>query len=469
MHFRRLFIIFAFTIPFILLPSCNNNSGKGLLIITEVPGNLTEPDFLTGQSWRLVPGSRIVSLDPDKPGSMKVLTNEFHSACFPELSYDGRKILFAGRKNETGPWQIFEMEIKSLRSMKITSSGYDCIDPVYLPSGRIAYTSKIVNDTVRSAYSLFTCGGDGSDVRQITFGPSASFATSVLKDGRLLTVNQQLIPDPGDQMLVVMRPDGTKADLFYRGAKGSRLISRARETDDGRLVFIEGKSYSENELVSITYNRPLHSMTGLPASAGGSFSSVLPLHDGRILVSYRKPGSGNYSVFEYNVEDGTVGESIYNNEYNVLDITEAKPYERPKKLPSEVDMQVRTGLLLCQDINYAGYQPGEKSSGVKASRIEIMGVDSTYGIVEVEEDGSFYMKVMADVPFQIRRIDERGNIVGDPCTWMWLRPNERRGCAGCHEDPEIVPANRIAFAVRKAPVIIPVHITEVKEKVVELE
>jgi hypothetical protein len=33
----------------------------------------------------------------------------------------------------------------------------------------------------------------------------------------------------------------------------------------------------------------------------------------------------------------------------------------------------------------------------------------------------------------------------------------------------MVPENRVALAVKKAPVIVPVHITEVTEKMVELE
>jgi hypothetical protein len=40
---------------------------------------------------------------------------------------------------------------------------------------------------------------------------------------------------------------------------------------------------------------------------------------------------------------------------------------------------------------------------------------------------------------------------------------------GCHEDPEMVPENRIPLAVKKPPVLIPVHLTEIKEKTVELE
>jgi hypothetical protein len=52
---------------------------------------------------------------------------------------------------------------------------------------------------------------------------------------------------------------------------------------------------------------------------------------------------------------------------------------------------------------------------------------------------------------------------------MWLRPNERRGCVGCHEDHELVPDNRVPLSVKKPPVKIPVHVVKVKEKTVELE
>ncbi|MBI5008516.1 MAG: hypothetical protein HZB98_02460, partial [Bacteroidia bacterium] len=102
-------------------------------------------------------------------------------------------------------------------------------------------------------------------------------------------------------------------------------------------------------------------------------------------------------------------------------------------------------------------------------RIEIMGVDSSLGVVKVEDDGSVYLKVAADMPFRIRTLDSKGSVVNGPGGWYYLRPNERRGCIGCHEDREMVPANRYAVAVSKNPVSVPVHYEGIKEKEVELE
>ena len=131
---------------------------------------------------------------------------------------------------------------------------------------------------------------------------------------------------------------------------------------------------------------------------------------------------------------------------------------------------MKTGLLLCQDINFTDpFLPDSSTAIRKALKIEVLGVDTTYGVVDVEQDGSFQLKVMADKPFRIRTLDKDGNVVGVPCSWLWLRPNERRGCIGCHENPELAPENIVSLAVKKSPVIIPVHITDVKEKMVELE
>jgi len=453
--------------------SCSRNaSDDNKLILTEAPGNIQLPDYLSGVSLRNLPGARISSIDVQRPGSHKTLTGDFYSACTPEISYDGNLMLFAGQQKENDPWQIWEMNLKTLKYRQLTSGKEECTDPVYMPGGNIVFSKLTLNDTVKSAHCLFTCNADGSGLRQITFSPDDNLATTVLKDGRLLTVKQQLLPVRGDAMLGVMRPDGTKADMFYTGRDNRKLLSRAHETEDGRIVFVESDNdLVKGRLVSISYHRPLHSRTELTASIPGDFHNVLPLRPDKYLVSYRKSDSDRFALYEFNPEKRSLGPEVYNDpDYHILDLVRVKQSERPKKLPSEVDMQVKTGLLLCQDINFKDpFIPDNSTAMRKAFKIEVLGVDTTYGVVDVEKDGSFQLKVMADKPFRIRTLDKDGNVVGGPCSWLWLRPNERRGCIGCHENPEMVPENIVSLAIKKPPVIIPVHITDVKEKIVELE
>jgi hypothetical protein len=456
------------------MASCNGKSVKnGMIIVTEAPQNAQTPDYISGESWRYIAGARISAFIPGKPSSLKVLTENFYSASSPKISYDGRYMLFTAQQLKDESWQIWEMELDNLKCRKITSFRENCTDPDYLPGGRFVFSKLTVNDTVKTAHCLYTCNLDGSGLRQITFSPHACFATTVLKDGRLLTINRQIIPDQGDPMLVVMRPDGTKADMFYRGSGGSLLINGAHETSDGKLVFIESEKGNRQagNLVSISYNRPLHSRINLTSGTGIDFYNVLPLRPDNYLVSCRKQDTEHFALYEFDPLKKLVGQEVLSDpDYDVLDAVLVEEYARPKKLPSEVDMQVKTGLLFCQDINCLNVQGQNGLSDIiKAGKIEILGVDTTYGVVEVEEDGSFQLKVMADTPFRIRTLDKEGNVVRGPCSWLWLRPNERRGCIGCHEDPELAPENRVSLAIKKPPVIVPVHISEINEKIVDLE
>ena len=92
--------------------------------------------------------------------------------------------------------------------------------------------------------------------------------------------------------------------------------------------------------------------------------------------------------------------------------------------------------------------------------IEVLGLDESMGIVPVEEDGSFYLKVIADTPFRLQALDDMGQVVNGPSGWLWLRPFERRGCVGCHEDPELAPKNFVPLSVKKQPVSIPLEGTQ---------
>jgi hypothetical protein len=456
-----------------MISSCSSKAvRKGMLVITEVPGNIKDPDSPDGISWHYLPGARISAMYPGRGTSLKLLTKTFFSACDPDISYDGRFMLFAGQQKQDERWQIWEMNLDNLTYRQITTFNEDCTDPLYLPGNRLVFSKLTTNDTVKTAHCLFTCNLDGSGVQQITFSPNTWFATRVLKDGRLLTISRQLMPGQYDPMLMVMRPDGTKADMFYKGPSGSAPISRPNETSDGKIVFIESfrRDRVGGWLVSINYNRPLHTHADIAPGIAGDFCAVLPLKPDKYLVSWRVTDSEPFGLYEFDPIKKSIGvEVLKYPDFNITDVFPVREFQRPRKLPSEVDMQVKTGLLLCQDINFLSSPGSSVTDTGKAMKIEVLGVDTTYGVVQVEKDGSFQLKVMADKPFRIRTLDNNGNVVNGPCSWLWLRPNERRGCVGCHEDPELVPENKVSMAIRKAPVIIPVHITEVKEKIVDLE
>ena len=88
----------------------------------------------------------------------------------------------------------------------------------------------------------------------------------------------------------------------------------------------------------------------------------------------------------------------------------------------------------------------------QTSKVQIIGLDNMIGETEVAEDGSFYLEITADQPVRFQTVNENGEIVRGPSSWLWVRPNERRGCVGCHEDREMAPQNVVPKAIEKAPV-----------------
>ena len=324
-------------------------------------------------------------------------------------------MLFAAQKKQNDTWQIWEMKLKNMKTRQITSSVENCVDPAYLPDGRVVFSKINLDNSLKTGNSLRTCNLDGSDLKRITFNPHSYFSSTVLKDGRILTISRQLHSDLGDPSFMVLRPDGTKAELFYRGTDGSSLCSRGFETTSGKIVFIESGegNQAEGNITSINYNRPLHSRVNLTSGIKGDFRSVFPLPTGKLLVSYRLAESDRYALYEFDPEKRVLGKSVYNNSnFDAFEAVVVEKHDRPKILPSEVDLGVKTGLLLCQDINFSGIQAlGNISSFQKADRIEVLGIDSTLGVVPVEKDGSFYLKVIADTPFRIQTVDESGHVI----------------------------------------------------------
>lgn len=450
----------------IFFSSCDPKLKEGTMVFTEVAGKLPERNHITGDFWRYIPNSRIVALDSKKQGAYpRVLTTGFFSACAPQISYDGKFMIFSAQKKQNDLWQLWEMNLKNLKTRQVTSSSENCIDPAYLPDGSFVFSKLTAIDKANSGHALFTCNPDGSGIRQITYNPHTYFASTVLQDGRILTISRQLYPGLKDEKWIVLRPDGSKGELFYQGAKGSELHSRGWETKNGKIVFIESghNDRERGNIISVDYNSPLHGRVNLSSGIKGDFYAISPLQPGKLLVSYRATDDEAYALYEFDAENKTLGQLVYKNlKYNVLESVVIERRERPRKLPSEVDLRANTGLLLCQDINFTDIHSTENNAPTpKAVRIEILGLDALLGKTDVEKDGSFYLKVLADTPFRIQTVDENGRVVNGPGSWIYVRPNERRGCVGCHEDHEQVPENRLLLSTKKDPVKIPMDLTEI--------
>lgn len=447
-----LLILLCFSTLFV---SCNDTSMEGMIVMTQLEGNLPTGDHTTGNMWRYLPKARLVAINPDDPqGSLQVLTPDFYSASSPKIAYDGRSMIFAGQKSQSDSWQIWEMDLSNKELRQVTTSKDNCIDPDYLPGNKLVFSKLMDNGSLKSAHMLFTGNLDGSESSQITFDPSTYFASTILQDGRILTIGKQVYPTENEGTFKVMRPDGTKQELFFKGPPGTQLQSPAWEMDDGKVVFTASDKNNHTNIISINYNRPLFGMTNLTDGLEGDFYTIYPFRKDGLLTAYRANKEDVYGLYEFDAKGKALGKSIFKDDrYQVLEAVMVQNRERPKKLPSEVNPEVETALLMCQDINVTERVDDERTeTESKATRFEILGIDASLGVWDTEKDGSFYLKMPADTPFRIQTIDENNQIVNGPGSWLYLRPNERRGCVGCHQNNDMAPKNRQPLAVRNEPI-----------------
>jgi hypothetical protein len=292
---------------------------------------------------------------------------------------------------------------------------------------------------------------DGSGLTRITFDPSINQHTTVLKEGRVLFTTSVQYPDPQAPVMMVMRPDGTKSEIYFKGCCGIHPVSDGTESDDGYIYF----AGNGGELARVLHNRPLHTFENLSAELSGSFSAVVP--DGsECLVSYQPSDGELFGLYRFNPESKETPALLFQGEKHLTDpvLVAAMP-ERPRILPSAVNPSNATGLLMSQDINHSQepVHPGITGDTV-ADRIRISTLEEELGIIEVKADGSFYLKMDSDTPFRIETLNKQGETVRGPSDWIYLRPNERRGCVGCHADPELAPKNFQPLAVKEDPVVL---------------
>lgn len=460
--FRKLRSIFILFILMLmsggLFISCNQQSSEGMIVMTQLDKDQETIEFNSTDKLRIFKGARLMMMDPLNPERKALLLSEdFYSACAPDISFDAKKMVFTGQKNEHDIWQIYEMDLASLQYAPLTNSTENCSDPAYLPNHKVVYSKEIDIEKGKKGKALFVRTIDGDIEEQITFNPGFYTATSMLHDGRIISVKGSSTAETEKSNLMVMRPDGTKEMLFYKSEEGIQLIGKGRETENDEIYLLGKNEEGLGKLYAISYNNPLKSRKLVEETAGGDFIGMSPLMNGRLLVCYRESKEASYGLFELDPHNMKLVKSVfYDSGYKTIEAVAVQQHKVPKKIPSEVNMNEQTGLLLCQDINFIGFhQDTVLMNREKAMKIEILGLESSMGTVDVEKDGSVYLKIKADTPFQLQTINEEGAVVNGPSSWITLRPNERRACVGCHQGNEVVPHNRQPLSVLKEPIQIP--------------
>jgi hypothetical protein len=374
----------------------------------------------------------------DWSGNVRPLVPGFHASADPDVSFDARRLVFAGRRTLQDHWQIFEMALPGGAPRAITSAPQDCRQPIY--QSRV-FSLDIPEPWYQVAYvsngSLHSIKLDGTLHQQLTFTPSRDADPLILPDGRMIYSSTIA----GRSQLMGVNLDGTDYALFL---PGSALRSPA-VLGDSTAVFVEG----QGTLATVNLERPLHTRRPIPGGPG-LYSTPSALPNGELLVSWRPTPAGPSSLYRLHPTTGRRTLLLTGG------ITQAKfiaPRIEPAGRGSVVDEAVNSAKLYCLSV-FTTDAPSLVNPR-QARRVRLLTGPAAkprqLGEADLEQDGSFHLEMAPNQPLKVQILSLSGTVLRTS-GWFFVRNKEQRGCIGCHEDPELAPENREAQAVIKKAV-----------------
>jgi hypothetical protein len=406
-------------------------------------------------------------------GSLRPLTPQFASAADPAVSFDGRRILFAGKKSATDRWNIYEMTSDGSNLRQITHDLGDCRSPIYQspifylddrgPMPQIAFVSW-----ASGSAAIYSARMDGSGVRRLTYNPAGALDPVMLPDGRLLFSGGERESASrgvrGSAALAAVNIDGTDYATFS-GAQGRRIKRMACVTAKRLVLFVDADVRTwdgAGPLAAIDLRRNLHSYRRLPLSPAYLYHSPSPLPDGTALVSRRPAeGGGTHSIVRLDPQTGRIEAVFSRPGVDAIQAQALVARPVPDGRSSVVDEKQAWAKLYClnlyeTDLNSRLWPHGlvkrirllEALPQTAPAGLSKLIPKRLLGETEVDADGSFHLRIPANLPVQIQALDENGMALRTSA-WMWAKNKEQRGCIGCHEDGERTPENVMASALMR--------------------
>lgn len=470
-------------------------------------GEINENSFFPGGAMRIfdVNTGNITTLIELKDGVVRD----------PELSFDGKKIIFSMRKNKDDFYHIYEINTDGTELKQLTfAEGVSDIDPLYLPDGGIAFSStrqpKYCMCNRHIMCNLYRMDADGANINQIGVSTLFEGHSSLLSDGRILYDRWEYVDrNFGDaQGLWTVNPDGTKHSIYYgNNTQSPGGVIDARQipgTDQvicifgschdrpwGALAIIDRKKGVDG-VEPVVQIWPEESRKLVDKGDLDSFKWIeyffedpYPLNENFFLTSrtiWTKPGgwmhvdskSGIYLIGR----DGTQ-ELVVEGNQSLFDPMIIEPRHKPHVIPSNRNYTDKKGTFYVQNVYNGTHMKGVEPGTVKYLRVIESPEKRTWtqngwggqgeqapavnwhsfenkrilGEVPVEEDGSANFEVPSGIFVYFQLLDKDKKMIQSMRSGTMLMPGEVNGCIGCHEDRLSIPSamSSTPLALKKAP------------------
>ncbi len=407
----------------------------------------------------------------------------------PDVSFDGNRILFSMRRNRQDDYHLYEINADGSELRQLTlGAGLSDIDPIYLPSGQILFTStrepKYCMCNRHIMGNLFTMDADGANIQQIGHSTLHEGHAALLPDGRVIYDRWEYVDrNFGDaQGVWVTNPDGTNHAIYWgnntnspgavldaRPIPGSELFignfSSCHDRPWGALAIVDRRrGLDGREPVIRTWPANAIDLVGKGnydtfKKVNPKYEDPYPLSDEQFLCS-RMTGHGEQmGIFLIDIAGNET--LLHSEPPGCFDPMPLRPRTMPPAIPPRIDLAQNEGTFYVENV-YLGsgmeqVEPGSiKSLRVVESPEKRFWTRTAYnggtgtqapgmawddfnnkriiGTVPVEPDGSAYFRVPADTFVYLQLLDEQGMMVQSMRSGTIVRPGETVGCVGCHEN-----------------------------------
>jgi hypothetical protein len=182
----------------------------------------------------------------------------FFASADPEVSFDGQRVLFAGKPRREDPWQIWEAPAGAPgEPRRIAAWPEDSIRPLYLPDDQIVYARKTAQ-----GYQLEVLPLEGGQPLRITYAPGQlSDVRCPARRARTLR-GPASSPESSVHDLYTVYPDGSGVEAYRCDHGVSRHAARQLASRD--IVFTTG------QWIRALHIRARHTSGNVPNSPAGS-------------------------------------------------------------------------------------------------------------------------------------------------------------------------------------------------------
>ena len=407
----------------------------------------------------------------------------------PDVSFDGQRILFSMRRNLADDYHLYEIQVDGGGLRQLTfGSGLSDIDPIYLPDGRICFTSTrepkycMCNRHVMG--NLHTIEADGTNLQQIGHNTLHEGHSALLPDGRILYDRWEYVDrNFGDaQGVWTVNPDGTNHAIYWKNntsSPGAVLDSRpipgteqflcvfssCHDRPWGALAIVD-RRLGLDQKPPVVRTWPADAINLVGQGGYDTFKRVLPKYEDpyplsdKYFLCSRMTGQGEQMGI-YLIDTWGNEILVHAEGAGCYDAVPLAPRVSLPVVPSRVDLTKKEGRFYISDV-YRGTGMEQVERGtVKWLRVvespekrfwtgpawdggtgqQAPGMawndfnnKRILGTVPVADDGSAYFIVPADRFVYFQLLDANGQMVQSMRSGTMVRPGETSGCAGCHED-----------------------------------